>query len=171
MKTQFVPDSWQESGTNCLADFSMTQKEEGSMVSPTAGPIEPDRFDDAPRRSGKKKKNGGKGRWKPVLFVGLGCGVLLLGVFCVTGGVLLWVFVIHSAPPEQVLVGRWVLDPEATIQLQPPNLQKKMPRGREGEFLTLDFKAGVVFGRHAQQGGARRNGRCSAARATPSRWR
>jgi hypothetical protein len=45
--------------------------------------------------------------------------------------VLVWVFVVRTPPPEQVLLGRWILDTEATNQLQPPDLRRPIPKGRE----------------------------------------
>lgn len=115
-------------------------------IASKAAPVEEDTFGDAPRTGGKKKQKGRKGSRKTVLFVGLGCGTLVLGVFCIGGGVLLWLFV-RMPPPEQVLVGRWILDLEATNKLYPEQQQQKIPKGKEGDFLTLDFKAdGVLEG-------------------------
>jgi uncharacterized Zn ribbon protein len=86
------------------------------------------------RKGGKKK-----GSSKTLLFVGLGCGVLLLCVGCPSIGAALWFFVFNKpGAPEKVLVGKWKIDIEETKKILPESEKKNADFG-------LALLSAVVF--------------------------
>jgi uncharacterized Zn ribbon protein len=91
--------------------------------------------DEVVSRKGAKKK----GSSKTLLFVGLGCGLLLLCVGCPSIGAALWFFVFNkTGAPEKVLVGKWKIDIEETKKILPESEKKNADFG-------LALMAAVVF--------------------------
>jgi hypothetical protein len=76
-----------------------------------------DHDNEAPLPKKTKKKREQKSR--TMLFVGLGAGVLLLSCCCLTTGVGVWFFFLKTPPPDQVIIGTWVVDVEATRKIDP----------------------------------------------------